>query len=371
MSSRERRILIAVIVVGVLLRVLHLVTSVGSADSVTWMRNVMNTERYGILGAYLHDPGLNHPPLGLAIARWTSDLATAIGLQFNDAFRLLQTLADAGTAIALLRLGGLWAASAFMLSPAAIFITGFHCQSDPLMTMFLVLAIVARRPWMAGLMVALAAGIKIIALIALPLVMLRFRGRDILLYLSAATAVLVAVFAPAVAETGLTVLGNVFGYTGLTVSWGLNFILRLTPDMRRLVTLALLGLLAFLWVVQLRKRYDTARVVGIAILLVLVLAPGFGVQYLFWPLPFFALMLRRHEALAMHGVLSAFLFATYTAWSGGWPWWFGSNSAGVAGVYWAFWVWIALLIATAIAIRRIYSSSSSSPPALLYFLVLL
>lgn len=371
MSTRERRILVVVIAAGVLLRVLHLMTSVGSADSVTWMRNVLNTEQFGILGAYLHDPGLNHPPLGLAVARWTSDLGTLLGLQFNDAFRLLQTLADVVTTLALMRLGGLWAAGAFMLSPAAIFITGFHCQSDPLMTMFLVLAVASRRPLTAGVMIGLAAAIKIIALVALPLILLRFTGRDAARYLGGAAAVLALVFGPAVAATGTVVLRNVFGYTGLFVSWGLNYVLRPTPFVRRSITFALLGLLAVLWLVQLRKRYDTARVVGIALLLVLVLAPGFGVQYLFWPLPFFALMLRRWEAAAMHAVVSAFLFAMYTAWSGGWPWWFGVHSAGLAGVQWAVAVWVALLIAMLVAIRRAHSSSSSSPVAFLYFLVLL
>ena len=68
MTPKERRILIAVIVAGVLLRVLHVATSMGSADSLTWTRNVMLTEREGVLAAYRHDPGLNHPPLGLAAA---------------------------------------------------------------------------------------------------------------------------------------------------------------------------------------------------------------------------------------------------------------------------------------------------------------
>jgi hypothetical protein len=353
MSSRERRILIAVIVAGVVLRVLHIATSMGSADSVTWMRNVIATERFGILGAYLHDPGLNHPPLGLALARWTSETGALIGLQFHDAFRLLQTLADVVTTLALARLG-LWAAGAFVLSPASIFITGFHCQSDPLMTMFLVLAITLRNPIATGVMIGVAAGIKIIALVAFPLILLRFRGRDLVRYSVAAAAVLTLVFAPAVLATGWVVLRNVFGYTGLTVSWGLNYVLPLTPEARRVVTFALLALLALLWFWQLRRRgRDTERVVGIALLLVLVLAPGFGVQYLFWPLPFLALLLRRWEAVAMHAILSAFLFAMYTAWSGGWPWWFGVHSAGVAGVQWAVGVWVALAAALAISLQRL------------------
>ena len=362
MSTRERRILMAVIAAGVVLRVLHVATSLGSPDSVTWMRNVMATEHFGILGAYLHDPGLNHPPLALAIARLMSEAGARIGLQFQDMFRLLQTLADVVTTLALMRLAGLYAASLFMLSPAAIFISGFHCQSDPLMTMFLVLAIAARRPMVAGVLIGLAAGIKIIALVALPLLLLRFRGRDLVRYLGAAVATVALVFAPAVAATGRVVLRNVFGYTGLSVSWGLNFVLRPTPAARQAFTFVLLAALALLWLFELRRQSEhplrgegplqSARAVGIALLLVLVLAPGFGVQYLFWPLPFLALMLRRYEALALHGVISAFLFAMYTAWSGEWPWWFGIHSAGIAGVYWALGVWIALVVALIVALTR-------------------
>lgn len=352
MSTRERRILMAVIAAGVVLRVLHVATSMGSADSVTWMRNVLATERHGILGAYLHDPGLNHPPLALAIARAMSEAGALIGVQFNDMFRLLQTVADVVTTLALARLAGLYAASLFMLSPAAIFISGFHCQSDPLMTMFLVLAITARRPLICGVLIGLAAGIKIIALVALPLLLLRFRGRELVHYLGAAFLTIALVFAPAVAATGTVVLKNVFGYTGLSVSWGLNYVLRLSPGMRQLMTFALLAALALLWFWQLRRRDDPARPIGIALLLVLVLAPGFGVQYLFWILPFLALLLRRWEALALHAVISAFLFAMYTAWSGEWPWWFGIHSAGIAGVQWALFVWIALVIALVVSVKR-------------------
>ena len=363
----ERRVLIGVIVAGVVLRVLHIATSLGSADSVTWTRNVMLTERAGLLAAYLHDPGLNHPPLGLAIARMVSDAGSLFGIQFQDAFRLLQTLADIVTTLALARVGGLWAASVFMLSPAAIFISGFHCQSDPLMTMFLVLAVVAtieRRPLAAGLAIGCAGGIKIIALVALPLLLLRFRGRAIVRFLGAAAAVALLVFGPAIAATGTVVLRNVFGYTGLYVSWGLNYILR--HPMRELAALrpigtyTLLAMLALLWFAELRRRDDgdrlrIARVVGTALLLVLVLAPGFGVQYLFWPLPFLALMLRRHEALALHAVVSSFLFGMYTVWSGGWPWWLGIHSGGMEGIYWALVVWFALAIALTLSTRRLYA----------------
>ena len=373
-STLERRVLMGVILAGVVLRVLHIVTSLGSADAVTWTRGVMLTERVGLLGAYLHDPGLNHPPLSLAIARLMSEFGGAIGIPFQDAFRLLQTLADIVTTLALARMAGVWAASVFMLSPAAIFISGFHCQSDPLMTMFLVLAVVAsieKRALAAGILIGVAAGIKIIALVALPLLLLRFRGRDIVRFLGAAAGVGVLVFGPAVVTTGTVVLRNVFGYTGLYNSWGLNYFLRHAirafPPLRPIGTYTLLALLALLWFAELLRRRDDddrlriARVVGTALLIVLVLAPGFGVQYLFWPLPFLALMLRRYEALALHAICSVFLFAMYTVWSGEWPWWFGHLSGGIEGVYWALVVWIALAIALALSTWRLYAKRAMKP----------
>ena len=371
MSTRERRILLLVIAAGVVLRALHTVTSLGSADSLTWVQNILTMERAGgVLRAYFEDRGLNHPPLSLAIARAVSEVSKLAGVEFQDAFRLLQTLADVVTALALARLAGLYAATLFMLSPAAIFITGFHCQSDPMMTMLVVLAVVAtveKRALPAGIAIGCAAGIKIIALVALPLLLLRFRGRDVLRYLGAAAAVGALVFGPAIAVTGTVMLRNVFLYTGLSAGWGLKFVLwpllrdfaELRP-MLPLLPLLLLAALAALWFAELRRRNDeddrlrVARIVGTALLLVLVLAPAFGVQYLFWPLPFLALVLRRTEALALHGIISAFLFAMYTTWSGGWPWWFGSHKAGAPAVWWARWVWIALLLALSVSVWRLY-----------------
>jgi len=363
MTSKERRILTAVILAGVALRVLHIATSLGSLDSLTWMMNIRTMEAAGLFGAYLRDPGLNHPPLSLFLAR----LMSLTGLQFQDAFRLLQTGADVVTALALARLAGVYAAALFMLSPASIFISGFHCQSDPTMVMFVLLAVAAPGPFLAGLVIGCAAGVKIIALVALPVILLRFRGRDLVRYSAGVALASAAIYVPAGVATDSAVFRNVFLYTGPGVSWGLLFLLRgvirTYPMVRQALPLVLLASLAALWFAELRRgertRLRAAMAVGTAILLVLVLAPGFGVQYLFWPLPFFALLLGRKESLLMHGIVSAFLFAMYTAWSGGWPWWFGTESAGVRGVYWAFGVWIALVAALALAVRRLYATRAA------------
>jgi hypothetical protein len=359
MTPKERRILIAVILAGVALRVLHIATSLGSLDSLTWMMNIRTMEHAGFFGAYHQDPGLNHPPLSLLLAR----LMSMTGLEFQDAFRLLQTAADVLTTLALARLAGVYAAGAFMLSPASIFITGFHCQSDPTMVMFVVLAAAAPGAFVSGLLVACGAGVKIIALVAFPLILLRFRGREIVHYVAGAALVSAVIYVPAAIATDGVVLRNVFLYSGPGVSWGLMFlfggVIRTYPVLRQALSLVLLASLAALWFAELRRgertRLRTAAAVGVAILLVLVLAPGFGVQYLFWPLPFLAILLPRREALLTHGALSVFLFAMYTAWSGGWPWWFGTESAGVSGVYWAFAVWIVLAVALAVALYRLHA----------------
>ena len=388
-----KRSVIAALAAGTLLRIVQLATSLGSPDSLTWYQNVRLMEHVGVLPSYLHDPGLNHPPLSLALAYFAHVIGSSFGLDFPDSFRLLQTLADVITTLALARIGKEYAATFFALSPAAIFISGFHCQSDPTMIMFVVLAVLAaieKRPELAGIAIGCATGIKIIGLVALPLIALTFLWRALPRYLIAAILTITVIFLPAVIVTGPVVLKQVFGYTGPSAGWGL--ILLLGRRARFGLVLTLLASLALLWFAELRVRISNTSpspalrapsprvagrggmVVGVAYCIVLLFAPGFGVQYLMWSLPFLALMVDRRVALAVHGVISLWLFAVYTKWCGGWPWWFGTEKTGPEVVRAGLLVWIALGVTVLLTLRSLYrrhSSSSSSAPALLYFLVLL
>lgn len=343
--------MIVALVAGTVLRALHLTTTIGTIDAVLWTRFSELIASVGILNAYEHSRLLNHPPLALVIARATQAIGGAFGVEFHNGFRALQSMADVITTVALLRIAhhvpGRTATATpalfFFLSPAAIFISAFHCNSDPLMMMFLVLAVaavLAERPALAGLLLACATGIKIVPLLAGPLFLLALRDRRArLVFLGTAAVTSGVIFLPAVAAKGSLFLEQVFGYAGVIRSWGFPLLLQLLTTTERgqvapvaILPWLLMATLGLLWVAEMRRgaaAVDPSRLpalVGLTYLIALFLAPGFGVQYLFWLLPFALFALPRPAALLLHGAVSVYLFSIYTAWSGGWPWWYAEES---------------------------------------------
>lgn len=371
------------IALGVVLRAVQLATSIGTMDVANWQRHVLHVDQLGVLHAYQASRMVNHPALGLEIAYWTWKVGEKIGLQFFDAFRILMSAADVVTALALVAIARrvgvkpVWAALVFFLSPAAIFISAFHCNSDPLMVMFVVLALLAtlqERPIVAGVLIACAVGIKIIAFAALPLLLFGFRGwKARARFLIAAAVVGAVVFVPPVMVSGWIAIRNIFGYTGWRGAWGVHLALNIIgfwlpqvvpEDSATFLTPLLIASLLALWGVEAwRARHGAiepmrlVRVVGLAFLLILFLGPGFGVQYLMWILPYPALILARAPAVILHAVASVFLFAVYTSWSGGWPWVWAAGSTNPAWVAvlglaaWAAIGWAALTNARALYAR--------------------
>jgi hypothetical protein len=346
------------IVFGVILRAVQLATSIGTVDASNWLRHVLYVEQLGVLRCYPASRLINHPTLGLEVAYWSWKLGGAIGLQFFDVFRIVMCAADVVTALALAAIARsvganrVWVALVFFLSPAAIFISAFHCNSDPLMVMFIVLALLAavrEKPVLAGVLIAAAVGIKIIAFAALPLLLFAFRGwKPRARFLVAAAIVGAVIFVPPVIVSGWVAIRNIFGYTGWRGAWGFHLLLNIIgfavpqavpQDSSTYLTPLLIVAMLTLWCVEAwRARHEAIaparliRVVGLAFLLVLFLGPGFGVQYLMWILPYPALFLRRAFAVILHALVSAFLFAVYTSWSHGWPWLWASGSTNPAWV---------------------------------------
>jgi hypothetical protein len=370
-----RRLFVLAIIGGTAFRLVHIFTSLGTLDAMIWYRWVELIERAGILQSYRYSDMMNHPPLALLIAKWTNRLGSMGGLEFQDSFRLLQTAADLVTVFSLARITRRvphtpgYAPILFFLSPAAIFISGFHCNSDPLMTMLLVLAIeaaIARRPALAGVAIAASAGIKIVPLLVIPFVFLAFRGRARIVFVVTVSACGAAIFVPALIVTGPLFLRYVFGYSGMPSAWGLRLIASLLHATAleaalRFLPWLMVAALAILWFRE-RRGFEPERLLpltGLVILVILVLAPGFGVQYLFWPLPFLGFLFGRRIALALHGLIGVFVFALYTAWSKGWPWWYADatkapfGNVAIVGLV----LWLAFAVATVAAARNLRQSS--------------
>jgi hypothetical protein len=385
--NRARAILLGGLALGVLFRLIQIATSVGSVDAFFWTRHVQLVEQFGVVGSYFAAEVVNHPPLALLIAQGIARVGGWLGLRFFDSFRLLQLLADIVTTFALFRIAHRTAngsagyvALAFFLSPAVIFVSAFHCNSDPLMMMLIVLSILAvleERPVLGGIAIGAAVGIKIIAFVALPLLFLACRGKKARLqFLGSSALVGAIVFLPAIALGGTRVIRNIFGYTGWKGGWGLPLLAHLAnrafPGLTKgdpawfatpLLVLAMLSL----WATELWRSWRgpemepsrLTRIIGFAYLLVIFLAPGFLPYYFFWFLPFLAFVFSRPWTLVFHGLTSIFLFWIYTEWSGGWPWTYanGTNSTqlGVFGLF----VWLAIGIALVPLARSLYWGAKS------------
>lgn len=324
--ERRHLAIAAVLVLGIAIRVWFVVTTYGTNDATFMTLWAGLAERFGISGAYAHHPLLNHPPLALWILR-----GLAKSGEVPDRLRLIQIVADTISFVCLLRLSKqLWPAFVFFLSPVAIFLSGFHCNTDSTMICLVLAAVLVldRAPLAAGVVLALATGIKIVPLFLVPLFLLASRRRWWQWSLGF-LGTFAAIFAPVLQNP--TALRNIFGYAGQAWWWGWPAlaarIQHALPAAGRLgilhlrygryvVVVAVLAVAALF----LRKRLSLLAAIALTFVAILFVSTGLAVQYLVWPLPFLPFLYRRWETLTLHAAASLFMAAMYTSWSRGWPW---------------------------------------------------
>jgi Glycosyltransferase family 87 len=362
------------------IRLLFILTTFGSTDALLFMIWTHLAEREGISHAYHLVRMLNHPPLSMAIAIGADRVGTRLGLEFPDIFRLLQVAADVGSAALVYALAGRVNPEKareytlfFFASPAAIFLSGFHCNSDPTMIALLLAAVwyASRSSAGSGALLGASAGIKIVPLPLAPFFLIAMTWRQRVLFAAAAAAVLGAIFLPAVHYGGFTILQNIFGYSGSGAQWGFCGVGYLVAYLSQAASktgwawmflyshygrnVALLAIIA-LWIYYWRRPKPLVVMIGVALLAMNFFGPGFGVQYLVWPLPFLMFALPRRLAYALNAALSIFTFSVYTIWAREFPWWFADAAAPnpyrplVAML--ALPLWVLYGVAIVVALRR-------------------
>lgn len=348
------RTFVALMVAGIAARIILTATTLGTNDAVFMIVYADLAEKYGVAHAYVREHGLNHPPLALLLLfKWLARFARGIGAEFPNVLRYVQSIADVVTAAALVGIAKVVGAPPrrtallFFLCPAAIFISAFHCNTDATMVALItcaVLAAIRGRAATAGVIIGLACGIKIVPLFVVPFFFLALTRRFRFAAVFAAT--LAAIFVPPVVIAGPAVLRSVFGYDAYSGKWGVTalflllrqhssgalaeFFFRVAlsyANYGKFVLLAVLVALFFAYVRYARGQQLLLTAVPITWLVVLFFAPGFGVQYFDWMLPLLAFALPRRWTYAMLAAASAYLFFTYSIWSGGWPWWYADSIA--------------------------------------------
>lgn len=198
--------------------------------------------------------------------------------------RILFAAAALATSALLLRRYRPEQVALFAWSPFVVAETSLHLHPDIPLGLALVAALVAGRkhPWLAGIFLGLAAGVKLVALAAWPM-LLRLSPR-------ALAAAMAALFVPYALfwvqgqgvgfETTATFATgwyfNALTYEGLNAAFG--------PAYGRLVALGIAGLMV-LWVHAISRTYDEVPL-GIVFGAILLFAPTVNPWYLLWVLPF-------------------------------------------------------------------------------------
>jgi uncharacterized membrane protein len=348
--SRNRNWRIAIITataIALIMKLYLALTTLGTNDVLTWQGFLNNIKEFGGIGTYQR-PGVfgdpyNHPPFMIHVLKVLGFLADLAPLPFSFWIRLPAIIADVGSLwlLAKLKTPRLMLLL-FALCPAAILISGFHGNTDPVMVFFLLLSVYIlerfNSDWLAGLAFGMALNIKIVPLIFIPAIFFYLsKMKRRVVFFGVAMAVLFLASLPYILIDPILIGHKMLGYGSTYNRWGwpliLNFVFlpRGTLPLigydsailhRFLFSYSKYAILTFIvlvsWLMNRRSANKPSLFFqyGVIISLFLTLTPGFGVQYLAWLIPF-VIALGEFRTIFYYASSGAYLFAIYLSWSDG------------------------------------------------------
>jgi uncharacterized membrane protein len=338
------------------------------------------TYRNGVI-FFSNFPVFNHPPVTAfyleqigALAK--NPLLQNYGVTFPFLLRLPGIIADLISVFVLMRIREAfpnrqiptWAMLLFALSPVTIMVSGFHGNTDPVMTMLLLVSAymgLRERPALSGIFLALGCQIKIIPLLLLPIPFLFWLKREqATRFLVPFMLLNVAFWIQPLTKFPLLFFRNVFSYNSYWGGWGISYWLKLThwsqfngsffnlPIAATLVAWTLkIGIVFAVILIAWRRRRlsEEALLDSFAYgwIVFFVFAPSSCPQYMVWLAPFILLLSPKFYGWLTLATTLA-LFFLYNDLTGGLPWYIGiarNNSTGASSTAtWMIWPWTTLLI---------------------------
>lgn len=261
---------------------------------------------------------LNHPPLTALWSAFVSHHVKGCPWTFAQLFKLPALLADLGTGFLLYsswrareqKSLGLRAFAGYALAISPMLISSYHGNTDSIYFFFVIAACYAmeakQAPFLAGLALSSALNVKVIPILfALPLAS---RCKDWKSFAKYALGGVLGMLPYAIAYTAFTpdernaFINNVFGYGSLPDIWGIELVVRslvaitqrplpaLAVEIREAgswylgaggkVLLAASSAFALWHAGPGRRRFDAYELCALTFLAFLILASGFGVQYM-------------------------------------------------------------------------------------------
>jgi hypothetical protein len=333
--------LLAIGVLGLSARLYVVHESIGCNDMNTWHDFARAVHRLGLGYLYDNEPGFNHPPLMGLMAGFFEKISLATGARFEYLFKAPSVLADMVSAVLIHHSWQLrrprYAPLAFALfcwSPPSILVSGFHGNTDSICASFSLLAallIDRGRPMLGGLALGAAVNVKLIPLMLVPLLISSAGGPKRVARFMAGLSVGAIPFIPVVKWHWKGYYEHAIKYRSNHDQWGITGMLAQlasAPNIAHFgqkwnafwidegahaIMLASFTLAAVnLWT----RRWNARKLTACGFGSFLFLTPGFGVQYLVYPLPaLFAINLKYAFIYSMVAGLYAFVLY-YTSWSG-------------------------------------------------------
>lgn len=292
---------------GIAIRCLLSDVSIGSNDIYTWEEFGRYASRESVLWMYDNLKGWNHPPLMGYLVAGAFQLSEFTGVRFPVVFRLVPIAADL---LCLLLLWKVWrrhsirpdaavsAVTIFSFSPAAILVSGYHGNTDPLVGLFVLgacyLVEAQGRYFWAGVALAAAVNVKLIPLVLAPVFLANIRKWPEAIRFCAGFSLGAIPFLPVVIRVGPAFYRNAIAYNSNFDHWGIPFFILgaeripalsaraiqlhnwFVPNGRYLVIAVILALCAWSrW----RRPLSTYQLAAGGLAAFLVLGSGFGVQY--------------------------------------------------------------------------------------------
>jgi hypothetical protein len=354
---------VLVAVAAFVLKTVIALSTYGSTDALLFEADLAKINRDGGVALYRDgvrtewcgEPGqrdcppFNHPPFMVhALEGWAA-LSRLSGLPLRFWLRVTCAMADLGSVALLLRMLSGWQSDGqtrvtlllFAASPIAILVSGFHGNTDPIMIFLVLLSVclmeMERPPWLAGVVFGMAASIKTLPFLLAPALLLSLPTLRCRLWFSAGAGLaFLAGSLPFLIVAPDLVIARVFGYSPQSGVWGLSLLalaLRTAESSAwlydtyerygRLLSLSLVAA-ATLWPPLRRGQNALLLRVGFLMFLLVSSAPGFGVQYLAWLVPW-VVSLGLGLTAIYYGAGAAFLVAYYVAAGGAFPGYFANS----------------------------------------------
>ena len=277
--------------------------SIGSYDVYMWMAHAQHIFKEGLVATYKDDPVFNHPPLmgfyAAQVWRWC-------GSNPANFARLIKLPGLAGEALslwALWRFAGPRAFALYACLPAAVLVSGFHGSTDSLCAALVLVAAIAfdrERYLSSGLLWSAALNVKLMPLVLLPLPLCGTRKWHNFTRFCTGLALGLVPFIPPGLSATHAMYHNLVSYRSNLANWGIPALLNGAIDIPELRPhflpveqwyaangryLILGAVVAIAAIPVLRRSMNLTTKAALGAALFLLLASGFGVQYVEFAAP--------------------------------------------------------------------------------------